>query len=55
MKDLHIPRPRIEITRKSFFYKGAKVWNDIPAISEVRSPSYFSKGKLKTIFWDHEK
>lgn len=30
MKDLHIPRTRLEITRKGFYYKGAKVWNDIP-------------------------
>ena len=30
MNDLDIPRPRLEITRESFCYKGAKVWNDIP-------------------------
>ena len=27
--DLQVPRPRLEITKKNFSYKGAKVWNDI--------------------------
>ena len=25
---MQVPRPRLEVTRKSFSYKGAKVWND---------------------------
>ena len=29
MNDLQVPRSRLEIARKSFSYKGAKVWNDI--------------------------
>ena len=37
-------RPRLEITRKSFSYKGAKVWNDIPNnIRNVESAALFRK------------
>ena len=42
--DLKIPRPRLEITKKSFSYKGAKVWNDISNnISNVESATFFKK------------
>ena len=44
LNDLQVPRPRIEITRKSFSYQGAKVWNDIPNnIRDVESISIFKK------------
>ena len=37
-------RPRLEITKKSFSYKGAKVWNDIPNnIRNVESAALFKK------------
>ena len=42
--DLQVPRPRPEITKKSFSYKGAKVWNDIPNnIRNVESAALFKK------------
>ena len=42
--DLQVPRPRLEITKKSFSYKGAKVWNDIPNnIRNVESAALFNK------------
>ena len=42
--DLRVPSPRLEITRKSFSYKGAKVWNDIPNnIRNVESAALFKK------------
>ena len=31
-KWLQVPRPRLEITRKNFSYKGAKVLNDISTV-----------------------
>ena len=44
VNDLQIPRPRLEITQKSFSYKGAKVWNDIPNnIRNVESAALFKK------------
>ena len=42
--DLQIPRPRLEIAKKSFSYKGAKVWNDISNdIRNVESAALFKK------------
>ena len=42
--DLQVPRPRLEITRESFSYKGAKVWNDIRNnIRNVESVALFKK------------
>ena len=42
---------RLEITKKSFSYKGAKVWNDIPNnIRNVESAALFKK-QARTIFW----
>ena len=42
--DLQIPPLRLEITKKSFSYKGAKVWNDIPNyIGNVESAALFKK------------
>ena len=42
--DLQVPRPRLEITKKSFSYRGAKVWNDIPNnIRNVESAALFKK------------
>ena len=44
VNDLQVPRSRLEITRKSFSYKGAKVWNDIPKnIRNVESAALFKK------------
>ena len=44
LNDLQVPRPRLEITRKSFSYQGAKVWNDIPNnIRDAESISIFKK------------
>ena len=45
--DLQVLRPRLEVTRKSFSYKGAKVWNDIPNnIRNAESP-VFHRGQSK--------
>ena len=42
--DLQVPRPRLEITKKSFSYKSAKVWNDVPNnIRNVESAALFKK------------
>ena len=42
--DLQVPRTRLEITKKSFSYKGAKVWNEIPNnIKNVESVAAFKK------------
>ena len=44
MNDQQVPRPRPEMTRKSFSYKGAKVWNDIPNnFRNVESAALFKK------------
>ena len=52
--DLQVPRTRLEITEKSFSYKGAKVWNEIPNnIRNVDSATAFKK-QAKTIFWANE-
>ena len=29
-KDLYIPKPNLELTKKRFHYSGIKAWNDIP-------------------------
>ena len=48
MHDLQIPKPRLELSKRSFSYVGAKVWNDIPnAIRNVESTHLF-KNKIKT-------
>ena len=40
--DLRVPRTRLEITKKSFSYTGAKVWNKIPNnIKNVESVAAF--------------
>ena len=42
--DLQVPRTRHEITNKSFSYKGAKVWNEIPNnLRNVESVANFKK------------
>ena len=42
MHDLQIPKPRLELSKRSFSYVGAKVWNDIPnAIRNVESTHLF--------------
>ena len=30
MHDLQIPKPQLELSKRSFSYVGANVWNDIP-------------------------
>ena len=47
--DLQIPKRRLELSKRSFSYVGAKVWNDdIPnAIRNVES-THLSKHKMKT-------
>ena len=48
MHDLLIPKPRLELSKRSFSYVGSKVWNDIPnAIRNVESTHLF-KHKIKT-------
>ena len=44
MYDLQVPRPRLEMTKKSFSYEGAKMWNDIPNdIRKMGSAALFKK------------
>ena len=48
INDLQVPKPRLEISKKSFSYVGTKVWNDIPNdIRNVESTHLF-KQKMKT-------
>ena len=48
MHDPQIPKPRLELTKRSFSYVGAKVWNDIlNAIRNVEFTHRF-KHKMKT-------
>ena len=48
MHDLQIPKPRLELLKRSFSYVGARVRNDIPnAIRNVESTHLF-KHKIKT-------
>ena len=45
---LQIPKLRLELSKKSFSYVSAKVWNDIPNnIRNVQSTDLF-KHKMKT-------
>ena len=32
MKDLHVQKPKLEHTKKSFLYTGPKAWNSIPQL-----------------------
>ena len=49
--DLQMPRPRLEITKRSFSYKRAKVWNDIPNnIRNLESATLFKK-QVRYYFW----
>ena len=44
VNDLQVPRPRLEMTRKSISHEGAKVWNCIPNnIRKMGSPALFKK------------
>ena len=44
VNDLQVPKPRLELPRKRFSYKGVKVWNDIPNnIRNVESAAIFKK------------
>ena len=50
--DLRTPKRRIDLSKRSFSYVGAKVWNDIPnAIRNVESTHLF-KRKMKVHLLD---
>ena len=38
INDLQIPKPRLEISKKSFSYAGAKVWRDI--LNDIRNVEF---------------
>ena len=41
-KDLHIPKVKLEFSKKGFQYVGIRAWNDIPMYTrELSSPSLF--------------
>ena len=45
---LHVPKPNIEIYRKSLAYSGSKIWNSIPEhIRNANSPQQFRRGYLE--------
>ena len=44
MKDLHVQKPKLEHTKKSFLYTGPKAWNSIPRlIRDTESVARFKK------------
>ena len=45
--DLDIPRQNLEFSKKSFFYCGAKAWNEIPLQIRMSSTTTTFKKKLK--------
>ena len=45
--DLDIPRQNLEFSEKSFFYFGAKTWNEIPLQIRTSSTTTTFKKKLK--------
>ena len=46
--DLQIPKPRLELSKKSFSYVGAKIWNKIPNDIRNVESTHFFKHKMKT-------
>ena len=51
--NLQIPKQRLELSKKSFSYVGAKVWNIPNAIRTVESAHVF-KHKMKPASWANE-
>ena len=47
MHDLQIPKPRLELSKRSFSYFGAKVWNDIPNAIRNLDSTHLLKHKMK--------
>ena len=45
--DLDIPRQNLEFSKRSFFYSGAKTWNEIPLQIRMSSTINTFKRKLK--------
>ena len=45
--DLDTPRQNLEFSKSSFFYSGAKIWNEIPLEIRMNSTITISKRKLK--------
>ena len=35
---IHLPKPKLEIYKKSFHFSGPEIWNSIPYISETANP-----------------
>ena len=48
INDLQIPKLRLELSKKSFSYVGAKVWNDIPNDIRNVESSHLFKQKMKS-------
>ena len=53
MNDLQIPKPRLEISKKSYSYVGAKIWNDIPNDIRNTESTHLFKQKMKTYLLGH--
>ena len=54
VNDLQIPQPRLEITKKSFSYKGSKVWTVIANnFRNVESAALFKK-QFSNYFWSNK-
>ena len=45
--DLHVPKPRLEFSRKSFTYYGPKIWNSLPV--EIRNSKTVNEFKSRYI------
>ena len=55
-RDLHFQRLNLECVKKSFFYTGARAWNNIPqSIKHARSVRSRIKKRLKTHFFELKK
>ena len=48
INDLQIPKLRLELSKKSFSYVGAKVWNDIPNDIRNAESTHPFKHKMKS-------
>ena len=45
--DIDIPRRNLEFSKGSFFYSGAKIWNEIPRITMMSPTISLFKRNLK--------
>ena len=50
--DLQIPKLRLEFSKNSFSYVGAKIWNDIPNDIRNMESTHLFKHKMKTYLLD---